>query len=84
MSNYIWLFIGLIFGIILSIILKIVFNCKRVRRNRRNAIIPIPTNVTITHNKLNDTDSNTNYSISIDSSQEETKEELYVRMAENA
>ena len=81
MNKYGWLFIGFMFGIIVAIIIKIVFNCKSVRRNRRNAIVPRRT-IIVTHKNLidSDSDNNSNYSISIE---EESKEELHVRMAEN-
>lgn len=80
MNNYAWLFMGFMFGIIVSIIIMMACNCKIVRRNRGSMIVPrrtLQTNQIIAVPSDSDI---SDYSISID---EETKEEIHVRVAEN-
>ena len=79
MNNLIYLFIGFMLGIIVSIAVKFICSRNNSRRNRGNMIIPRRT-VIITHENLVSSDSDSDkYSISIE---EETKEELNVRVAE--
>ena len=78
MNNLIYLFIGFMLGIIVSIAFKFICCRNNSRRNRGNMIVPRRT-IVITNQNLFNTESDSNYSVSVE---EETKEELNVRVAE--
>lgn len=94
MNNYVWLFIGFMFGfmfeIIISIIIKIVCTCKIFKRNQNRGTLIIPRRYLQTFHIIpqNITSiSSDDYSISIDETDEDSKEEnqnIDIRISENA
>jgi hypothetical protein len=75
MNNLVYLFIGFMLGIVTCIILKMLCTNKNSRRNRGNMIVPRRT-IQITSEPIYlDTESDINYSVSID-------EEEHIRVVE--